>query len=64
MTPLKKDWLKIYSPLVEHMKLQVRMNLRSKAVELRTCPETEDIGALQKGADFVRAYALGFEIDV
>lgn len=45
------------------MKLQVRMNVRSRAVELRTCPETQDIGALQKGADFVRAYGLGFEID-
>ena len=64
MTPLKKDWLKIYTPLVEHMKLQVRMNLRSKAVELRSCPETVDIGALQKGADFVRAYGLGFDLEV
>lgn len=45
------------------MNLQVRMNLRSRSVELRTCPETADIGALQKGADFVRAYAYGFEID-
>ncbi|KAL2916296.1 pre-rRNA-processing protein pno1 [Polyrhizophydium stewartii] len=63
MTPLKKDWLKIYTPLVEHMKLQVRMNLKSKAVEIRTCEETEDTGAVQKGADFVRAYGLGFEVD-
>ena len=63
LTPLKKDWLKVYTPLVEHMNLQVRMNLRSRSVELRTCPETADIGALQKGADFVRAYAYGFEID-
>jgi RNA-binding protein PNO1 len=64
MTPLKKDWLKIYTPLVEHMKLQVRMNLRSKAVELRSCSETAEIGALQKGADFVRAYGLGFDLEV
>lgn len=46
------------------MKLQVRMNLRAKAVEMRTCPETEDAGALQKGADFVKAYCLGFAVDV
>ena len=64
MTPLKKDWLKIYTPLVEHMKLQVRMNIRSKSVELRSCAQTEDIGALQKGADFVRAYGLGFDLEV
>ena len=46
------------------MKLQVRMNVKTKSVELRTCEETEDIGALQKGADFVRAYTLGFDIEV
>ena len=40
------------------------MNVRSKAVELRSCAETEDIGALQKGADFVRAYGLGFDLEV
>ncbi|KAJ3121838.1 pre-rRNA-processing protein pno1 [Physocladia obscura] len=62
MTPLKKEWLKIYSPLVEHLKLQVRMNIKRKSVELRTCKETIDTGALQKGADFVRAFSLGFEI--
>ncbi|EGF77790.1 hypothetical protein BATDEDRAFT_91474 [Batrachochytrium dendrobatidis JAM81] len=63
MTPLRKDWLKIYTPLVEHMKLQVRMNPKAKAVEIRSCSETEDIGAVQKGADFVKAYGLGFEVD-
>ncbi|KAJ3156254.1 pre-rRNA-processing protein pno1 [Geranomyces michiganensis] len=63
LSPLQKDWLKLYSPLVEHMKLQVRVNLKAKAVEMRPCPQTEDAGALQKGADFVKAYCLGFEID-
>ncbi|KAJ3016404.1 pre-rRNA-processing protein pno1 [Thoreauomyces humboldtii] len=63
MSPLQKDWLKIYSPLVEHMKLQVRFNIKAKAVEMRSCKQTEDAGALQKGADFVKAYCLGFEID-
>ncbi|KAI9142284.1 pre-rRNA-processing protein PNO1 [Paraphysoderma sedebokerense] len=63
LTPLKKEWMKIYTPLVEHMKLQVRFNLKSKCVELRTSPETKDTGAIQKGADFVRAFSLGFEVD-
>ncbi|TPX68022.1 hypothetical protein SpCBS45565_g03408 [Spizellomyces sp. 'palustris'] len=63
LTPLQKEWIKIYSPLVEHMKLQVRMNIKSKAVELRTCPQTVDAGALQKGADFVKAFCLGFEVN-
>ena len=34
-TPLKARWLEIYEPLVKHMKLQVRMNLKTKSVELR-----------------------------
>lgn len=49
--------------MVEHMKLQVRMNLKAKAVEIRSCEETQDIGAVQKAADFIRAYTLGFEVD-
>lgn len=63
LTPLKKSWLQIYSPLVEHLKLQVRYNTKSKAVEIRMSKQTEETGALQKGADFVRAFALGFEVE-
>ncbi|KAF9349951.1 pre-rRNA-processing protein pno1 [Mortierella sp. NVP85] len=63
MTPLKNEWMKIYTPLVEHLKLQVRMNVKSKSVEIRTSKHTDDTGALQKGADFVKAFALGFDVD-
>lgn len=63
MSPLKTNWPKIYPPLVEHLKLQVRMNIKSKAVELRTSKATTDGGALQKGADFVLAFTLGFDVD-
>jgi RNA-binding protein PNO1 len=50
----------VYSPLVENLKLQVRMNVKSRAVELRTSSKhTTDPGALQKGEDFVRAFCLG-----
>lgn len=63
MSPLKAAWPKIYPPLVEHLKLQVRMNLKSRAVEMRSCTKTTDPGALQKGADFVKAFSLGFDID-
>ncbi|GIY65315.1 RNA-binding protein pno1 [Caerostris darwini] len=62
-TPLKEDWKKIFPIIVEHLNLQTRFNLKSKIVEIRTCKETKDISALQKAADFVRAYALGFEVD-
>ncbi|RKF62153.1 Pre-rRNA-processing protein PNO1 [Erysiphe neolycopersici] len=63
MTPLKAVWPKIYPPLVEHLKLQVRMNIKNKAVELRTSKHTTDLGALQKGEDFVKAFSLGFDVD-
>ena len=42
MTPLRNAWPKIYPPLVEHLKLQVRMNDRKKVVELRTSKYTID----------------------
>ena len=35
MTPLRQNWDSIVKTLVEHMKLQVRMNTKRKAVELR-----------------------------
>ncbi len=63
MSPLKSSWPKIYPPLVEHLKLQVRMNIKSKSVEMRTSKFTTDAGALQKGEDFVKAFTLGFDVD-
>jgi RNA-binding protein PNO1 len=63
LTPLRKDWLKIYTPLVEHLGLQVRMNLKKKAVDVRCSEETTDIGSVQKAADFIKAYGLGFEVE-
>jgi len=62
-TPLKENWLKIYTPIVEHLKLQVRFNLKTRNVELQTCKDTVDIGAIQKAADFVKAFVLGFSVD-
>ncbi|CEJ93390.1 Putative Pre-rRNA-processing protein PNO1 [[Torrubiella] hemipterigena] len=63
MTPLKQAWPQIYPPLVEHLKLQCRMNIKRKSVELRTSKHTNDTGALQKGEDFVKAFTLGFDVD-
>jgi len=63
MTPLKKDWERIFTPVVEHMKLQIRMNIHTRHVELRTFEGTVEPSALQKSADFVKAYMLGFDVD-
>jgi len=62
-TPLKDQWMKIYSPVVEYLHLQVRFNLKTRCVEIKTSEQTEDIQSLQKAADFVKAFALGFEVE-
>nr|CCA14072.1 RNAbinding protein PNO1like protein putative [Albugo laibachii Nc14] len=61
-TPLKNDWPNLMKPIVEHLKLQIRMNTKIRCVELKNSPHTEDAGALQKAADFVQAYMMGFEV--
>lgn len=61
-TPLRQNWDSIMKTLVEHMKLQVRMNTKRRLVELRTSKTTEDIGAIQKGADFLKCFMLGFDL--
>lgn len=61
LTPLKAAWMGMIQPLVDHMKLQVRMNTKRRAVEIRNSEATEDIGALQKAADYFKAFMLGFD---
>ena len=34
-SPLKENWMKIFTPVVEHLKLQVRLNLKTKCVEIK-----------------------------
>jgi RNA-binding protein PNO1 len=41
---------------------QVRFNTKTRSVEMKTSKHTIDTGALQKGADFVSAFCLGFEV--
>ena len=62
-TPLKENWIKIFKPCVEHLKLQIRFNTKARMVELRYSKETVDKTHLQKGADFVKAFILGFDVD-
>ncbi|KAH8582070.1 uncharacterized protein ELE39_003229 [Cryptosporidium sp. chipmunk genotype I] len=62
MTPLKNQWINIVTPLVEHMGLHVRMNIKRRCVELKYGPDCTDIGSLQKGVDFIKAFLLGFEL--
>lgn len=34
-TPLKDNWLKIFTPIVENLQLQVRFNLKTRNVEIK-----------------------------
>ena len=34
-SPLKENWMKIFTPLVEHLHLQVRFNLKTRNVEIK-----------------------------
>ncbi|XP_072991607.1 uncharacterized protein [Typha latifolia] len=61
-SPLKRCWMEIYAPVYEQMKVDIRMNLKARKVELKTRPDTPDVSNLQKCADFVHAFMLGFDI--
>lgn len=41
---------------------KVRFNTKTRSVEIKTSKHTIDTGALQKGADFVSCFMLGFEV--
>ncbi|XP_026164459.1 RNA-binding protein PNO1 [Mastacembelus armatus] len=62
-TPLKENWMKIFTPIVENLQLQVRFNLKTRNVEIKTCKETQDISSLTKATDFVKAFVLGFQVE-
>lgn len=47
MSPLQKEWVNIFTPLTEMLGLQVRMNTKKKAVEMRVRPRS----ALRNASD-------------
>jgi RNA-binding protein PNO1 len=63
MTPLRNNWEKIVTTVVENMKLQIRMNTKRKCVELKSSEFTVDRNSIQKGADFLKAFMLGFDLN-
>lgn len=62
-TPLKDNWVNIFTPIVKNLGLQVRFNLKKRQVEIRNPVDREDTTDLQKATDFVRAFILGFEVN-
>lgn len=63
-SPLKENWLKIFSPIVEHLQLHIRFNLKTRNVEIKTSEHTKDIGNLQKAADFVKVRKFRYLLKV
>ncbi|KAL0301888.1 UNVERIFIED_CONTAM: RNA-binding protein PNO1 [Sesamum radiatum] len=61
LTPLKKDWLKIYTAIYEEMKVDICMKVKARIVMLKTLSDTPDISNLQKCADVLHAFMLGFD---
>lgn len=62
-TPLKENWIKIFTPIVKNLHLQIRFNLKSRNVEVKNSVENQDLANLQKAEDFIRAFALGFDVE-
>ena len=46
------------------VRLQIIPLLGARTDDLQTSKHTKELGALQKGADFVKAFALGFDVNV
>ena len=61
-SPLRENWENIMRPIVDHMQLLIRMNTRTKNIEMKTSEHTTDPDALQKAADFVSAFLMGFDV--
>lgn len=57
---LKQEWIKIYTPIVQQGKLQIRFNHQSRHVELRSCQATTDLGFLERSVTYIQAFLDGF----
>ncbi|KAJ8443283.1 hypothetical protein Cgig2_010178 [Carnegiea gigantea] len=65
-TPLHKAWeTHFYEPIRNEMKIDIRTNLNTERprVELKTMPDTPDVGNVQKCAEYLNAFMLGFDPD-
>ncbi|KAL3845772.1 hypothetical protein ACJIZ3_003175 [Penstemon smallii] len=61
---LHKNWRRVYDLVHDVMKVDIRTKLTKPVqVQLKTKPDTPEIGHLQKCADFIHAILLGFEVE-
>uniref|UniRef100_A0A6U6C2D0 K Homology domain-containing protein n=1 Tax=Guillardia theta TaxID=55529 RepID=A0A6U6C2D0_GUITH len=59
---LKRMWEDYARPIVQHLKLQIRLNLKRRVVEIRTCDFTTDASALTRAAEYTQAFMTGFSL--
>lgn len=52
----EQHWKDVSGPIVQHLSLQIRMNLQMGRIEIRTCDQTKDASALERGAEFIGAF--------
>ncbi|EKX38439.1 hypothetical protein GUITHDRAFT_115406 [Guillardia theta CCMP2712] len=55
-------WEDYARPIVQHLKLQIRLNLKRRVVEIRTCDFTTDASALTRAAEYTQAFMTGFSL--
>jgi RNA-binding protein PNO1 len=60
---LKENWPTIVKAIIEHMKLEIRMNPKLRCIELRTSENTTNTSAMQRSEDFLKAYLCGFSLN-
>jgi len=60
---LRSSWNKIVSPIVKHLNLQIRYNLKTHNVEIKCPNQAGSKTNLQKATDFINAFVLGFDVD-
>jgi len=63
MKMIKESWMKIYTPVVSQCKLEIRMNLTTRQIDIRTCDKTLSPAAIQRAEEFLRAITYGFAVE-
>jgi RNA-binding protein PNO1 len=59
---LKENWPTIVKAIIDHMKLEIRMNAAKRTIEMRTSENTTSTSAMQKSEDFLKSFLSGFDL--
>lgn len=60
---IKRNWIQIYTAIIEYGKLQIRFNPINKTIDVRNCRETVDLGYLDRSLIFISAILEGFKVE-